>query len=79
MPRIEPIELDSASAEQSSLLDEAKQAEGQVVNFHRTVAASPAALRAYLRMSGALGQGELDPRTQEAIAIGVSDANGCSY
>jgi uncharacterized peroxidase-related enzyme len=40
---------------------------------------SPAALNAYLSMSGALAKGELSPEDREVIYLGVSERNGCNY
>ncbi|QDU96470.1 carboxymuconolactone decarboxylase family protein [Lignipirellula cremea] len=40
---------------------------------------SPAALNAYLAMSGALAEGDLKPADREAVYLAVSVGNGCQY
>jgi uncharacterized peroxidase-related enzyme len=52
---------------------------GSAPNLFRVVANSPAALEGYLGLSGALGQGSLDARTRERIALAVAEFNGCGY
>ena len=51
---------------------------GFVPNVIRLLSASPAALAGFVGLRGALG-GQLDRRTREAIALVVSEVNGCSY
>ena len=45
----------------------------------RTLAASPAALEAYLGFMKALGSGRLGPQLREQIALAVANANDCHY
>jgi uncharacterized peroxidase-related enzyme len=52
---------------------------GMTPNFIRLFANSPQALEAYLGFSGSLSKGQLDVKTQERIALAVSEANSCSY
>ncbi|MBK9033803.1 MAG: carboxymuconolactone decarboxylase family protein [Myxococcales bacterium] len=52
---------------------------GSVPNLFRLVATSPAALAGYLGLAGALGQGALDARTRERIAVAIAETNGCTY
>lgn len=79
MPRIQPIEPENASPEAQDLIEQAKQATGQVVNFHREMANSPTSFKAYLGFSATMQSGALDRKTQEAIAVAVSDFNSCKY
>jgi uncharacterized peroxidase-related enzyme len=48
-------------------------------NVLRTMANSPAALRGYLALYGAMSDGILSARVREQIALTVSEANMCQY
>lgn len=48
-------------------------------NLERLLANSPAVLEGYLGLRGALWGGFLDSRLRHAIALTVSEANGCVY
>ncbi len=61
------------------LLDAVQSKLGITPNLMKTLAASPAALEAYLNFSGALATGLLDARFREAIALSVAQANSCEY
>ncbi|MCW5755817.1 MAG: carboxymuconolactone decarboxylase family protein [Phycisphaeraceae bacterium] len=52
---------------------------GKHLNIFKGMANSPAALQAYLGMSGALGQGTLSPAEREVIALAVGQHNECEY
>lgn len=80
MTRIQPLEPENASPEAQALVEQAKQATGgQVVNFHRQMSASPTSFKAYLDFAGTMQGGALSRQDQEAIAVAVSDFNGCKY
>jgi alkylhydroperoxidase family enzyme len=80
MPKINPVEPENAPEESRALIDKAKQASGgKVVNFHKQMAVSPKSFKGYLDLAGTLRGGTLDSRTQEAIAVGVSNYHGCKY
>lgn len=80
MPRIQPLEPENAPQTAQKLVEQAKQATGgQVVNFHREMSNSPTSFKAYLSFAGTMQGGALDRRMQEAIAVAVSDFNGCKY
>ncbi len=80
MPRINPVEPENAPRESQALIEQAKQATGgQVVNFHKQMAASPKSFKGYLDLAGTLQGGALDRQTQEAVAVGVSNYHGCEY
>jgi uncharacterized peroxidase-related enzyme len=49
------------------------------LNIFKGLANSPAALQAYLAMSGALKGGMLTEAEREVIALAVSEQNGCRY
>jgi AhpD family alkylhydroperoxidase len=50
-----------------------------LINIFRTMANSPAVLDAYLKFSGALGEGKLDGKIRESIALAVAQANCTQY
>jgi alkylhydroperoxidase family enzyme len=52
---------------------------GQMLNFFKQMAVSPAAFQAYMNFEEALQGGALDQLTREAVYIGTSDFNGCTY
>ncbi len=79
MPRIMPIDPAHADAKAKPLLDAIGQAYGRAPNILRAMAASPAALQAYLGFGKALGGASLGPKLREAIALAVAGANDCGY
>jgi uncharacterized peroxidase-related enzyme len=79
MPRIQPIDAASASAEQQQILTNVKQAFGLVPNLVSTLAQSPAAANAYLALSGALARGSLNAQLRQQIALVVGEENSCDY
>lgn len=52
---------------------------GKHFNMFKSLAASPAALQAYLGLSGALGQGSLSAKEREAVQLAIAEATGCEY
>jgi len=68
----------SPESSRASLTAVGKQL-GTVPNLFRLVGTSPAALKGYLGLSGALAAATLDSRTQERISLVVAEINGCSY
>lgn len=74
-----PATIDSAPAESRRLLEDVKKQLGAVPNLFRLVANSPKALKGYLELLGALGEGALPAPTRERIALAVAEVNGCCY
>lgn len=52
---------------------------GLVPNLLRVIANSPAGLRGYPGLSGALGRGVLPAALRERIALLIAETNGCDY
>lgn len=52
---------------------------GKHFNIFKGLANSPAALDAYLALSGALAKGSLSEKERETIQLAVAQANGCEY
>ena len=79
MTRLTAINPDEAAGKAKQLLDGVQQKLGLTPNLMRTFANSPAVLEAYLNFSGALGEGLLDAKLREQIALAVAEANSCEY
>lgn len=79
MPRIQPVEQNTADAATAELLGSVKKKLGTVPNIVATMANSPAVAKAYLGFSQALSAGTLPARLREQIALVVGETNGCGY
>lgn len=79
MPRINPIDPETAQGKSRALLDGVTKSLGFAPNLMRTLAVSPAALDAYLVFGKALSGARLSAKVRERIAIALSAANGCDY
>ena len=79
MPRIPAIPTETAPEASRPLLEQAAADLGRVPNLLRSLAHSPAALRAYLAQGHALAGGVLGERDRHRIALAVCGAEGCSY
>ncbi len=79
MPRINPVDLDTAQGRARTLLEGVQKKYGRTPNLLGTFANAPAALEAYLGFSGALAGGSLGADLREQIAVAVAGANGCGY
>ena len=79
MPRIQPVDRNSADAATTELLGSVKKKLGAVPNIVATMANSPAVANAYLEFSQSLSTGSLSARLREQIALVVGESNGCGY
>ncbi|MGE0480947.1 MAG: carboxymuconolactone decarboxylase family protein [Phycisphaerae bacterium] len=79
MPRLPTVSLESATGPARELFDAVKHKLGGVPNMFRTMANSPAVLKAYLSFSGALAETSLAPKLREQIALAVAGVNHCDY
>lgn len=79
MPRIVPVQLDSADSKTTELLAKAKQQMGLIPNLVSTMAHSFAVARAYLDFNQTLAKGELPAALREQISLAVGQANDCGY
>lgn len=79
MPRLNPIDPNTATGRTKDLLDGVQAALGVTPNLIRTLAQSPAVLDAYLALSKALSSGTLSAALQEQIALTVAGENHCDY
>lgn len=79
MSKIMPIDPALAPGGTRQLLDWFDDRLGMVPNMVSVMANSPAVLRGYMGLSGALSGGSLGPALRERIALAVAEANGCDY
>ncbi len=79
MPRIHPIDPDTAGGKTRTILEGIRKKSGRVPNLLATLAQSPASLNAYVGLGQALGGGSLDAGLREQIAVAVAGANNCGY
>ena len=79
MPRINPVTRNSTDAQTLEVLADVEKKIGMIPNLFATMANSPAALKAYLGFSQALGEGRLSPRIREQISLVVGEVNSCNY
>lgn len=80
MSRLTMYSREELPEESRQLLDEIERALGRVPNLFRAYAAHPPLLRAnWGKMKAAMMEGELPRRLKEAIALLVSQDNGCRY
>jgi uncharacterized peroxidase-related enzyme len=77
MPRLNVVDPKQATGRVKEIF--AGPLEGMHLNIFRGMANSPAALEAYLGMSGALKTGVLSDAEREVIALALAEANDCEY
>jgi uncharacterized peroxidase-related enzyme len=78
MPRFEIPTAESAPAEARATLDAIAKQLGFTPNVYRLMSISPAVLKAFTSLQTTLSK-TLDFQTRDAIALSVSEVNGCHY
>ncbi|MFD2027198.1 carboxymuconolactone decarboxylase family protein [Promicromonospora aerolata] len=76
LPQIDPATATGAAAE---LLAQVQKSLGVTPNMTKVMANSPALLKGYLALSGALGGGVIPAAVRERLAIATAETNGCEY
>ena len=76
LPQIEPAE---ATSEAAALLAQLRKRVGTVPNMAKVMANSPALLKGWMELSGALATGVLPAAVRERISLATAEYNGCSY
>lgn len=79
MPRIHPVNRNTADSKTTNLLGSVEKKMGLVPNIIATMANSPAVAQAYLGFSQSLSTGQLSARLREQIALVVGETNNCEY
>ena len=70
---------EQVSAESQVLFDVLQKRVGKVPNLYATIGYSPFALKAFLDFEETLNKGSFNAKEREAIALIVSEVNGCEY
>lgn len=76
---IAPIEPEHATGEAAELLGEVKKSLGLVPEMTKVMANSPALLKSYLALHGAVATGSIPAAVRERLAIATAQLNGCEY
>jgi uncharacterized peroxidase-related enzyme len=76
LPLIDPATAPEPAA---GLLAGVQKSLGVTPNMTKAMANSPALLKGYVELSGALGHGVLRPAVREQIALAVAQDNSCNY
>ena len=76
LPLIDPS---TASEPAAGLLAGVQKSLGVTPNMTKAMANSPALLKGYVELSGALAHGVLRPAVREQIALAVAQDNACNY
>jgi AhpD family alkylhydroperoxidase len=79
MSRLPQIDPATATGKAAVQLDETQKALGSVPNLFKTLVNSPAAVKGYLAMNGALAAGVLPFPVRERISILTAELNSCTY
>lgn len=79
MPRIQPIEIATATGAAAEQLAATKKLFGATPNMFTTAAQSPATLTALNGFFAALGKASLGGKIGEQVAIAIAQSNGCEY
>jgi uncharacterized peroxidase-related enzyme len=77
--RLQPVDVEKATGATKAVLDTVNQKMGKVPNIFKLMANSPAAVDAFLAMSGALSKGTLSAELREKIAITCAEVHVCEY
>lgn len=77
MARLNTVDPTTATGRVKEIFD--GPLKGKAFNIFKSLANSPAALDAYLGLSGALGHGQLSGKEREAIQLAIGEANACGY
>ena len=79
MANFTPVEPGSATGKAAELLAQVQKSLGLTPNMTKVMANSPALLKSYLALSGAVASGKLPAAVRERLAISTAQVNGCEY
>ncbi|GGP28181.1 carboxymuconolactone decarboxylase family protein [Silvimonas amylolytica] len=79
MTIINPVVPENAPDAVQTQLQAVGRAVGFVPNMYKVMANAPATLGGYLQLQGALMRSSLSAKAREAVALAVSQVNGCGY
>lgn len=78
-PAFAPVDPATATGKAAALLAEVQKTLGLTPNMAKVMANSPALLKGYLALNGALSGGVLPAGVRERLAIATAEYNGCAY
>ncbi len=78
-PNISPRNRADVDPATASILNQVQAKLGAVPNMFLTLAHSPVALNAYMKLADVAGTGKLSAKQREQIALTVGEANQCTY
>ena len=79
MSRIAAVDPAQTNGKTREILGAVNTMLGVTPNLFRVAAQAPSVLEGLVGLSGATAKGTLGPKTREAIALTVAEANGCDY
>ncbi|WAL69081.1 carboxymuconolactone decarboxylase family protein [Amycolatopsis cynarae] len=79
MTAFAPVDPATTTGQAAELLVQVEKTLGLIPNMTKVMANSPALLRGYLALSGALAGGVLPGGVREQLAIATAEYNGCEY
>jgi uncharacterized peroxidase-related enzyme len=79
MTNFAPLEPETATGDAADLLAQVQKSLGLTPNMTKVMANSPALLKAYLALSGAVGGGVIPAGVRERLAIATAQLHGCEY
>ncbi|MEZ2338672.1 carboxymuconolactone decarboxylase family protein [Mucilaginibacter sp. RCC_168] len=79
MKTIQVPSRDQVSVGSQVIFDQYQKRMGKVPNLYATMGYSENALKGFVDFEGALNHGVFRPKEREAIALVVSEINGCAY
>jgi AhpD family alkylhydroperoxidase len=74
-----PVEPATATGKAAELLADVQKTLGLTPNMTKVMANSPALLKDYLALNGALSGGVLPAPVRERLAVATAEYNGCEY
>lgn len=79
MARMDLLTLETAPEGSKGVLSDVTNKMGKIINIFKAMANSPATLKTYFAIDGALGQKTLDNAIAERIGLALATVNGCEY
>ena len=79
MPTISPRNRSDVDSATAAILNQLQAKLGSVPNMFLTLAHSPVALNAYVKLADVAGAGKLSAKQREQIALTVGEGNQCTY
>lgn len=79
MSKIQVPTRDQVAPQAQAIFDTLKKNLGMVPNIYAVIGHSANALESYLAFSSGQAKGSFNAKEREAVALAVSETNGCTY